>query len=105
MALMPPSEGERPPITEDHALALAPMYANPQYGRLTGAVLARYTDDNGGSGLVNRLAWIVVQTYSRPIDVKVGGYFPGRVYVPSCASYELIVLDAFDGHLLRGYPA
>jgi hypothetical protein len=105
MTLLPPLEGERPPITKDHALALAPMYANPQVGSFTGVVVARYTDDNGGAGLVNRLAWIVVQTYSRPIDVTVGGDFPGRAYVPSCASYHLIVLDAFDGHLLRGYNA
>ena len=105
MRLLPPLAQDRATITSSEALVLARAYGNPQVGTFPEVLLARYTDLGHGEGLANRLAWVVVQTYFRPIDVKVGGAFPGQPYHPVCANYHLIVLDALDGHLLRGYSA
>ena len=110
MTLRPPLAGDRASVAKSKALTIARSFGNLQSGNFTEAVLARYTDLGQGQGRVNRLAWIVVQTLFHPEDETVGGPVgpSGQPYRPLCANffrYHLIVLDAVDGHLLRGYPA
>ena len=120
MVLMPPRTDDHPRISQAQALQMARTYGDPQVGPFTNTLLARFTDGGAGDAAhlaaprlatsppntedptdvtnrVNRLAWVIVQTYPAPIDVSQSP-FGGKV----CVTHHQIIIDALDGRFLLG---
>jgi heat shock protein HslJ len=120
MVLMPPRTDDHPRISQAQALQIARTYGNPQFGPFTNALLARFTDGGAGDAAqlaaprlatsppnteypadatakVNRLAWVIVQTYPAPINVSQSPF--GGKY---CVTHHQIIIDALDGRFLLG---
>ncbi|MDP9333946.1 MAG: META domain-containing protein [Actinomycetota bacterium] len=120
MVLMPPRTDDHPRISQAHALQMARTYGNPQAGPSTNTLLARFTDYGAGDAAqlaaprlatsppnteypadatakVNRLAWVIVQTYPAPINNSQSP-FGGK----SCVTHHQIIIDALDGRFLLG---